>query len=485
MTVARSGRFAGERAPAFVALNSSLALDWRLWPEDIEGSVAHARALMGAGILSAAEFEAVENGLAAAGREIESGVFVPTDADEDVHMAIERRLTELIGDAGARLHTGRSRNDQVVTDVRLHLRRVAERQDAALASLQGLLVARAADHTETVLPAYTHLQRAQVTSLAQHLLAYFWMLERDRSRFEAARQACLELPLGAGAAVGLDFELDREAEAADLGFERVAENSLDAVADRDFVVDYLAAAAQLGAHLSRLGAELVLWSTAEFGFVRLPDAYAGGSSIMPQKKNPDAAELMRAAAPRLTADLGGLLGVLHGLPLAYNTDLREDKRYLFDAVDCLDRILPVAHGLLAERDLRRGAHGGRLRSLPGRHRRRRLPRGQGPAVPGGAPPHRRPGAPLPREGRGPRPGPPRRPAGPLAGVRRRLLRAPRARRAAGAQALPRRFRARPRARAARAGTCRARIASLLLTHVELTAPPRTATTAINLLVPSI
>ena len=263
-------------------------------------------------------------------------------------MAVERRLTELIGDAGARLHTGRSRNDQVVTDVRLHLRRVVERQDAALASVQELLLARATDHVGTVLPAYTHLQRAQVTSLAQHLLAYFWMLDRDRSRFEAARQACLELPLGAGAAVGLDFDLDREAEAADLGFERVAENSLDAVANRDFVVDYLAAAAQLGAHISRLGAELVLWASGEFGFVRLPDAYAGGSSIMPQKKNPDAAELMRASAARLSADLAGLLGVLHGLPLAYNTDLREDKRYLFDAVDCLDQLLPVVHGLIAE-----------------------------------------------------------------------------------------------------------------------------------------
>ncbi|NLE22840.1 MAG: argininosuccinate lyase [Actinobacteria bacterium] len=348
MTVARSGRFSGDRAPSFVALNSSLSLDWRLWREDIEGSVAHARALLGAGILSAAEYEAVENGLAAVGREIESGAFVPTDADEDVHMAVERRLTELIGEAGARLHTGRSRNDQVVTDVRLHLRRVIERQDAALASLQELLVARSADHLETVLPAYTHLQRAQVTSLAQHLLAYFWMFERDRTRLEAARQACLELPLGAGAAVGLDFPLDRTAEAADLGFDRVAENSLDAVASRDFVVDYLAAAAQLGAHVSRLGAEIVLWASGEFGFVRLPDAYAGGSSIMPQKKNPDAAELMRAAGPRLAADLGGLLGVLHGLPLAYNTDLREDKRYLFDAVDCLDQLLPVVHGVLAE-----------------------------------------------------------------------------------------------------------------------------------------
>ena len=345
MTGARSGRFAGERAPAFVALNSSLALDWRLWPEDIEGSVAHARALREAGLLSAAELEAIQDGLAAVGREIEAGEFVPADADEDVHMAVERRLTELVGDAGARLHTGRSRNDQVVTDVRLHLRRVVERQDAALAALQGGLLARAADHLDTVMPAYTHLQRAQVTSLAQHLLAYFWMLERDRGRLEAARQACLELPLGAGAAVGLDFDLDREAVAVELGFERVAENSLDAVASRDFALDYLAAAAQLGSHLSRFGGELVLWASAEFGFVRLPDAYSGGSSIMPQKKNPDAAELMRAAAPRLSADLGGLLGVLHGLPLAYNTDLREDKRYLFDAVDCLDGLLPVVQGL--------------------------------------------------------------------------------------------------------------------------------------------
>jgi argininosuccinate lyase len=348
MTVARSGRFTGERAPAFVALNSSLSLDWRLWREDIEGSVAHARALRGAGVLTDAEFRAIEVGLAAVGREIEAGSFVPTDADEDVHMAVERRLTEVSGEAGAKLHTGRSRNDQVVTDVRLHLRRVVERQDAALHALQSLLLSRSRDHVTTLLPAYTHLQRAQVTSLAQHLLAYFWMLERDRARFEAARGACLELPLGAGAAVGLDFDLDREAVATALGFERLAENSMDAVADRDFVADYLAAAAQLGVHLSRLGAEIALWASGEFGFVRLPDAYSGGSSIMPQKRNPDAAELMRAAAPRLTADLSGLLGVLHGLPLAYNTDLREDKRYLFDAVDCLDLLLPVVLGLLQE-----------------------------------------------------------------------------------------------------------------------------------------
>ena len=346
--VARSGRFAAERAPAFVKLNSSLSLDWRLWPEDIEGSRAHAAALAAAGVLTAAERRAIDEGLAAVAAEIETGAFVPDDDDEDVHMAIERRLTGLAGEAGAKLHTGRSRNDQVVTDVRLHLRRVIERQDAALGTLQETLLRRAADHVETLLPAYTHLQRAQVTSLAQHLLAYFWMFDRDRVRLEAAREACLELPLGAGAAVGLNYELDREAVAAALGFTRLAENSIDAVASRDFALDYLQAAAQIGSHLSRLGAEIVLWASAEFGFVRLPDTFSGGSSIMPQKRNPDAAELMRAGAPRLAADLGGLLGVLHGLPLAYNTDLREDKRYLFDASDCLDDLLPVAHGLLEE-----------------------------------------------------------------------------------------------------------------------------------------
>ena len=347
MSLARSGRFAGARDPAFTALNSSLALDWRLWREDIEGSVAHAHALERAGVLTCAERRAIEDGLAAVGREIESGAFVPRDEDEDVHMAVERRLTELVGEAGAKLHTGRSRNDQVVTDVRLHLRRVIERQVEALRALQRVLVRRADEHVETIMPAYTHLQRAQVTSLAQHLLAYVWMLQRDVERLGRARAACLELTLGAGAAVGVNYAIDRRALAADLGFERLSENSLDAVASRDFAVDYLAAAAQLGTHLSRLGGELVLWASSEFGFARPPDAFSGGSSIMPQKRNPDAAELMRAAAPRLAADLVGLLGVLHGLPLAYNTDLREDKRYLFDAVDCLDELLPVTRGLIA------------------------------------------------------------------------------------------------------------------------------------------
>ena len=232
MSVARSGRFAGERHPAFVRLNSSLTLDWRLWREDIEGSVAHAHGLAAAGVLTGEELAAIADGLAGVAAEIEAGEFMPRDEDEDVHMAVERRLIELIGDAGAKLHTGRSRNDQVVTDVRLHLRRVIDRQDAALVGLQELLVERAGEHVEHVLPAYTHLQRAQVTSLAHHLLAYFWMLARDRRRLAAARAACQELPLGSGAAVGLNYQIDRGAVAAALGFDRVAPNSLDAVADR-------------------------------------------------------------------------------------------------------------------------------------------------------------------------------------------------------------------------------------------------------------
>ena len=347
MSKARSGRFAGERSAAFIALNSSLTLDWRLWPEDIEGSAAHIQALERTGVIADSERRAIEEGLAQVASEIESGAFVPRDDDEDVHMAIERRLTELCGAPAAKLHTARSRNDQVVTDVRLHLRRVIEGQREALRELQKLLLARAEPHVETVMPAYTHLQRAQVTSLAHHLLAWFWMLERDRDRFAVALDACLELPLGAGAAAGLNYDIDRAVVAAQLGFERIAPNSLDAVADRDFACDYLAAAATLAAHLSRIGAEVVLWAPAEFGFVVLPDAVSGGSSIMPQKRDPDAAELMRAAAPRVAADLQGLLTTLHGLPLAYNTDLREDKRYLFDAVDCLQALLPVVAELLA------------------------------------------------------------------------------------------------------------------------------------------
>ena len=373
-------------------------------------------------------------------------------------MALERRLTELVGAPGAKLHTARSRNDQVVTDVRLHLRRVIEGQRAALRDLQALLLELAEPHVETVLPAYTHLQRAQVTSLAHHLLAWFWMLERDRDRFAGALDACLELPLGSGAAVGLNHDLDRAALAADLGFARIAANSLDAVADRDFVVDYLAAAAELAMHLSRVGAEIVLWASAEFGFVALPDEVSGGSSIMPQKRNPDAAELMRGAGPRLAADLQGMLTTLHGLPLAYNTDLREDKRYLFDTVDCLDALLPVVgellFGLRFDAARMAAACDSLLMATDVADRARRAR----PAVSRGAPSDRRPRAPLPRAGLRARGAGARRARSPLAGPRR-----PRtgARRRGGRPGRPaalargqdqcRRLGAGPRARGARPG----------------------------------
>ncbi|WP_345907752.1 argininosuccinate lyase [Sphingomonas sp. UBA4815] len=341
-----SGRFQGKLDAAAWALNASLPFDQRLALQDIHGSIAWTTALLKAKVLNQDEAKNIVDGLEIIAAEFEQGVFAFSEADEDIHTAVERRLGELIGQVAGKLHTGRSRNDQVVTDVRLHLRRVVERQDAALGALQGVLLGRAAEHVETLLPAYTHLQRAQVTSLAQHLLAYVWMLDRDRARLTAARSACLELPLGAGAAVGLNYELDREAVAAELGFDRVAENSIDAVASRDFVLDYLAAAAQLGSHLSRLGAELVLWSSAEFGFARLPDAFSGGSSIMPQKRNPDAAELVRGHAGRIMGCMTSLMVTMKGLPLAYSKDMQDDKPPVFEAHDLLALSIAAMTGMV-------------------------------------------------------------------------------------------------------------------------------------------
>ena len=262
-------------------------------------------------------------------------------------MAIERRLTELAGPVGGRLHTARSRNDQVATDLAMYTRERARHAHAAVGDLMATLLARAEEHLDWPLPGYTHLQRAQPVYLAHHLLAYFWMLQRDRERFAfAARQAgCL--PLGAGALAGVSFDTDRRMVAHELGFPAVAPNSIDAVSNRDFVLDYLGAAALCATHLSRLGSELVLWCSAEFGFCELPDAWSSGSSIMPQKKNPDAAELLRAKAPRIVAHLTALHGVLHALPLTYNKDLQEDKEHLFDAADTLELSLLAAHGMVA------------------------------------------------------------------------------------------------------------------------------------------
>ena len=333
--------------PLFQAINTSLGFDRRLWREDIEGSVAHARGLERAGVLDAAECEALCDGLRAVGAELEAGEFDFSRGDEDIHMAIERRLTDLVGPLGGKLHTARSRNDQVATDVALYVRGRADAARALIAALMDRLLALAAHHRADPLPGYTHLQRAQPVYLGHHLLAYFWMLRRDARRFEQVAEATAEMPLGSGALAGLNFELDRETTAAELGFERPAPNSIDAVSNRDFVLDYLYAATACATHLSRLGAEIVLWSSSEFGFTEPDPGFSSGSSIMPQKKNPDAAELLRAKAPRLAASLTTLLGVMHALPLAYSKDLQEDKPALFAAVDELELALRVADRMLA------------------------------------------------------------------------------------------------------------------------------------------
>jgi argininosuccinate lyase len=341
------GRFAGGPAEAFDRLNESLSVDRRMWREDIDGSRAHARMLGAQGIIPPNDAAAILAGLDEVYAEMESGAFAFVPSDEDIHTAVERRLTEIAGDAGRRLHTARSRNDQVATDTLLWIRHHCMAQIPALRALAAALVARAFEHVDTILPAYTHLQRAQPVRLAHHLLAYVWMLGRDRVRLTAAIAATDDCPLGSGALSGVGFAVDRAMVATELGFARSSVNSLDAVASRDAMADYLAFAAQLGVHLSRLGAELVLWSSEEFGFVELPDAFTSGSSMMPQKKNPDAAEMARAKAARLTADLAGLHGVVAGLPLTYNKDLQEDKHFLFDAADTVELLLPAMTGMIA------------------------------------------------------------------------------------------------------------------------------------------
>jgi argininosuccinate lyase len=340
-------RFREPQDPAFQALNASIGFDRRLWPHDVAQSRAHARMLAAQGIISAEDRDALLAGLDRVAAELRGDVFPFAPDDEDIHMAVERRLTELVGPVGGRLHTARSRNDQVATDVALFTREAAEAGVAAVTGLIGALVDAAERHLDWPMPGYTHLQRAQPVYLSHHLLAYVWMLERDRIRFDFAARSTAALALGAGALAGVNFDTDRRAVAAELGFARVAPNSIDAVSNRDFVLDYLGAAATCATHLSRLGAELVLWSSEEFGFVELPDAWTSGSSIMPQKKNPDAAELLRAKAPRIVGHLSALHGVMHALPLTYNKDLQEDKEHLFDAVDTLALCLAGARGMVA------------------------------------------------------------------------------------------------------------------------------------------
>ncbi len=316
-------------------INVSIGFDKRLYAQDLAGSSAHARMLAKVGILSAAERDAIVAGLEQIGREIETGQFPFSTALEDIHLNIEARLTELIGEPGRKLHTARSRNDQVATDFRLWVRAAIDRTDGLLRDLQASLLARAEEHAGSVMPGFTHLQAAQPVTLGHHLLAYVEMLGRDRGRFEDARARLNQCPLGAAALAGTSFPIDRDLTARELGFEGPAANSIDAVADRDFALEFLSAAAITAVHLSRLAEELVLWSTPQFAFVRMAEEFSSGSSIMPQKRNPDAAELVRAKTGRVIGSLNALLVVVKGLPLAYAKDLQEDKEPVFDAADSL------------------------------------------------------------------------------------------------------------------------------------------------------
>ncbi len=341
------GRLDEPQDPLFKRINTSVDFDQRLWPHDIEGSMAHARALERAGVLTEDELDTMNLGLEQIQRELASGEFAFEQDDEDIHMAIERRLTTIVGALGGKLHTGRSRNDQVATDLALFVREHAQGGLTMTASLMNVILEVAERHADWPMPGYTHLQRAQPVYLGHHLLAYFWMFRRDVRRFQAARDAAMaEMPLGSGALAGLNWDLDRHATAEDLGFTSASPNSIDAVSNRDAALDYLSAAAICATHLSRLGSELVIWSSQEFGFCEPADSFSSGSSIMPQKKNPDAAELLRGKAPRVSASFQTLIGVLHALPLAYAKDLQEDKEALFDAVDTIETCLAAAIRML-------------------------------------------------------------------------------------------------------------------------------------------
>ncbi|MBX9810756.1 MAG: argininosuccinate lyase [Burkholderiales bacterium] len=354
-----SGRFNEPVTDLVKQFTASVAFDQRLAEFDIEGSTAHARMLHAVGILSRTDLDAIEKGLAQILEEIRSGSF-PWSLDlEDVHFNVERRLTDLVGDAGKRLHTARSRNDQVATDVRLYLRASIDHVLTLIKSLQRALLDLAEKHTETVMPGFTHLQVAQPVSFAHHLLAYFEMLTRDAQRFAECRRRVNKLPLGAAALAGTSFPIDRLMVAKELGFDGVCENSLDAVSDRDFAIEFCAHAALLMTHLSRFCEELILWMSPRFGFIDIADRFCTGSSIMPQKKNPDVAELIRGKTGRVNGHLVALLTLMKAQPLAYNKDNQEDKEPLFDTVDTLMMSLAVftdmLGGIKVNRDAMRAA----------------------------------------------------------------------------------------------------------------------------------
>jgi argininosuccinate lyase len=356
------GRFTDQQAPLFERFHASIGFDHVLAPFDIAGSQAHVRMLSDIGVLTSDEREQILGGLDQVAREVREGTFLFDVADEDIHMAVERRLIEIIGPVGGKMHTGRSRNDQVILDLHLYLREAVRGHQTRLTGLMAALLAQAERGVDVIIPGYTHMQRAQPVLLPHHLLAYFFAFDRDRERFQDWTSR-LMMPLGAGALAGVNYPLDREQVAKELGFARVAPNAMDAVSARDSAFAYLAITANCALTLSRLAGEVVLWSTQEYGLAALPESWTSGSSIMPQKRNPDAAELVRAKAAGFLARLQGLGAVLKGLPLAYNSDLQEDKLYVFASKEeldvCLEAMTAMVAGLSFDRErARRAAEGG-------------------------------------------------------------------------------------------------------------------------------
>jgi argininosuccinate lyase len=349
----RGGRFSSGPDAIMEEINASIGFDQRLYRQDIAGSIAHATMLAEAGILTHEDRDAIVNGLNAVLAEIESQKFNFSRALEDIHMNVESRLRELIGDAAGRLHTARSRNDQVATDFRLYVRDAIDTLLAQVKTLQLALVERADAEAETIMPGFTHLQSAQPVTFGHHLLAYVEMLGRDAGRLEDARKRLNESPLGSAALAGTPYPIDREMTAKALGFDRPTANSLDAVSDRDFILETLSAGAIMAMHLSRFAEELVIWSSAQFNFIRLSDKFTTGSSIMPQKRNPDAAELVRAKVGRIIGALTSLLVVMKGLPLAYSKDMQEDKEVAFDALDALSLSLAAMTGMVQDLEVNR------------------------------------------------------------------------------------------------------------------------------------
>ncbi len=349
------GRFAAGPSAIMERINASIGFDRRLADQDIAGSKAHAAMLADQGVISRADAEAILDGLQQISEEIASGAFRFKTELEDIHMNVEARLAELIGPAAGRLHTARSRNDQVATDFRLWVRDAMDRADAGLQALQAALIAQAERHADTVMPGFTHLQSAQPVTFGHHMLAYVEMFGRDRGRIADARTRLNESPLGSAALAGTSFPIDREATAKALGFDRPTANSLDAVSDRDFALEYLGAAAITATHLSRLAEEMVIWTSHQFGFVRLSDSFSTGSSIMPQKRNPDAAELTRGKSGRVVGNLIALLTTMKGLPLAYSKDMQEDKEPVFDTDDSLILCVAAMTGMVSDMTVNDGA----------------------------------------------------------------------------------------------------------------------------------